>query len=333
VSVAERADANVRAMKERLRHPGWCDNLVRAGRLQPGERVLVVVDEPLVEEGSQLAAAVADAGGQPRLELWTGRRPLSSPPVPVLEAASETDLSLFLSQAPHGEEGGARMKLLERVTEHGGRQIFLGFVDGELLRGELSTPSVDLQDPALRLLSQLERASELRVRGRAGTDLTVRIDGRPWRSDALPLRPGNTANYPGGEVFVCPLEDSANGVVVADLTVPYTVEGLVDEPVVMRFEAGRVTAIDGGEAAQLLRELVDRAGAGADVIAELGIGFNPTVSPRGHVMLDEKAAGTAHVAIGRNTGPYGGVNEATIHVDCVFSHPEIAADGHPVELP
>jgi leucyl aminopeptidase (aminopeptidase T) len=107
----------------------------------------------------------------------------------------------------------------------------------------------------------------------------------------------------------------------------------VDEPITMRFERGRVRSIDGGRAAQMLRKLVADAGIGADVIAELGIGFNPLVKPRGHIMLDEKAAGTAHVAIGRNTGAYGGDNEASIHVDCLFSDPEIEADGRPVPLP
>jgi hypothetical protein len=33
-----------------------------------------------------------------------------------------------------------------------------------------------------------------------------------------------------------------------------------------------------------------------------------------------------------NTGSYGGVNESTIHVDCVFSDPEIEADGERIEL-
>ena len=46
-----------------LELPGWCRNLVEAGRLQHGEEVLVVVDEPLIEQGSQLAAAVKEAGG------------------------------------------------------------------------------------------------------------------------------------------------------------------------------------------------------------------------------------------------------------------------------
>src|SRR5439155_2345789 len=62
---------------ERLAHPGWCRNLVGAARLEPGEHVLIVVDEPLVEEGSQLLAAGEDAGAEPRLELWTGKRPLA----------------------------------------------------------------------------------------------------------------------------------------------------------------------------------------------------------------------------------------------------------------
>ena len=317
----------------KLGHPGWCVNLVTAGRVQQGENVLVVVDEPLVEEGSQLAAAVADAGGRPQLELWTGARPLAHPPPRTLAAARDASLLLFLQRDALGEEGAARFELRDAFTVAGGRAIFLGFVDGELLRGELSQPAADVSAPALALLERLEGAEQIRVRGRAGTDLTLRVAGRPWFSDATPLGPGGVANYPGGEVFVAPHSDGADGVLVADLTVPFTVEGLVDEPVTLRFERGRVTSIEGGEAARRLRELVDGAGAGADVIAELGIGLNPTVSPRGHVMLDEKAAKTAHVAIGRNTGAFGGDNEASIHVDCVFSDPVIDVDGRQVQLP
>jgi Thermophilic metalloprotease (M29) len=316
-----------------MAHAGWTQNLIQAARLQPGERVLVTVDEPLAGEGAELLAAVQDAGGHGRLELWTGERPMAKAPQPVLDAGEVADLSLFLAEKPLPEEGGARFSLLQAVAGHGGRQIFLGFVDGELLRGELSQPSTDLEPTARDLLEQLQGSETIHIRGRAGTDLRLRVEGRPWISDAMPLEPGQMANYPSGEVFVAPHKDGADGILVADLTVPYTVEGLVDEPVTMRFEAGRVTSIEGGRAADLLRAIVEQAGEGADVVAELGIGFNPTVSPRGHVMLDEKAAGTAHVAIGRNTGPYGGDNEASIHVDCVFSGPEVEVDGKRIALP
>ena len=318
---------------ERLGHPGWCENLIRAGDLQAGERVLIVVDEPLTVEGAQLAAAVQEAGGVPRLELWAGERPLEAPPASVLEGARTAALSFFLAEAPRGDEAGARFQLMQELTAHGGRQIFLGFVDGDLLAGELSQPATDLAEPAARLIAAIDGCEAIRIRGRAGTDLTLRVGGRPWKTDTVTLEPGEIANYPGGEIFVAPHSDGADGVLVADLTVPYTVEGLVDEPVTMRFERGRVTSIEGGRAAEMLRELVEGAGPGADVIAELGIGLNHAIGPRGHVMLDEKAGGTAHVAIGRNTGPYGGDNEATIHVDCVFSEPVVEADGRLVDIP
>jgi hypothetical protein len=316
-----------------MTHPGWCENLVKASGLKAGERVLVTVDEPLAEAGAQLAAAVKDAGGEPRLELWAGERPMSNAPAGVLEGAQTADVSLFLSQAPRGDEADARFQLMETVVGHGGRQIYMGLVDSELLAGELSQPQPDLSDAARTLIADVKDAETIRIRGRAGTDLTLRVGGRPWKTDAGELEPGEGGNFPGGEIFVAPHADGADGVLVADLTVPYTVDGLVDEPVTMRFEGGRVTSIEGGRAADMFRELVEGAGKGADVIAELGIGLNHSVTPRGHVMLDEKAGGTAHVAIGRNTGIYGGDNEANIHVDCIFSGPELEVDGRPVPIP
>ena len=319
-------------MDEEMR--GWCRNLIAAGRLEAGEEVLVIVDEPLVEQGSQLAEAIQQAGGRPRLELWAApTRPLQQPPPGVIEGANTATFCVFLSQEPRGDEANARFEVLERLMAHGGRELYLALVTPELLEGELSQPQPRLEEPARRLLAQLEGTQEIHIRGRAGTDLRLRVDGRPWLSDTLPLEAGDGHNFPSGEVFVAPLKDGADGVLVADLTIPYTVEGLLDAPVTLRFERGRVISIDGGRAAQMLRELVADAGEGADVIAELGIGLHPGLAPRGHTMLDEKAAHTAHVAIGRNTGSYGGDNEAAIHVDCIFSGPAVEADGRPVDLP
>jgi len=319
-------------MTEEMR--GWCRNLIEAGRLEAGEEVLVIVDEPLVEQGSQFAEAVQQAGGRPRLELWAGpTRPLQQPPPGVIEGADTATFCVFLSQEPLGGEANARFDVLARLMAHDGRELYLALVTPELLEGELSQPQPRLEEPARRLLGQLEGKKEIHIRGRAGTDLRLRVEGRPWLSDTLPLEAGDGQNFPSGEVFVAPLKDGADGVLVADLTIPYTVEGLVDAPVTLRFEQGRVVSIEGGRAAQMLRELVADAGEGADVIAELGIGLHPGLAPRGHTMLDEKAAHTAHVAIGRNTGGFGGDNEAAIHVDCIFSEPFVEADGQPVDLP
>jgi leucyl aminopeptidase (aminopeptidase T) len=312
---------------------GWTRNLFEASALRPLEHVLVVVDEPLAEPGSELLAAATDAGATAELRLWAGERPFRELPSEIRAAANQADVLYSLQQAPRGDEAAIRSELNETVLGHGGRGLYLGLVDAALLAGELSRPAPNLEQPAERLLAQVRGADRIELRNPAGTDLTMRVTGRPWLTDAKPLGPGAFGNFPGGEIFCAPLEDSADGTLVADLTVPYTVDGLVDEPVRLRFEHGCVTAIEGGRAAVLLRELVESAGQGADVIAELGIGLNPTVKPRGHVMLDEKAAGTAHVAIGNNTGSYGGVNRSSIHVDCILSAPEIEVDGHAVALP
>jgi hypothetical protein len=313
---------------------GWVENLVRWSHAEPGEQVLVLVDEPNVAEGEELRAGLQEHGASAELAVWGGDgRPWQSAPPELVAIAERVSLYIFIAAEPQGAEASARFERFQAITGHGGRALFLGFTDGELLRSDLSLPQPDLGAVADGLLEQLSTANELHLRGAAGTDLVVRVEGRPWQTDAHGSQPRLGGNFPGGEVFVAPLEDSANGVLVADVTVPYTVEGLVDAPVTLRFERGRVTSIEGGRAADLLRTLVADAGPGADVIAEVGIGFNPTIQPRGHVMLDEKAAKTAHVAIGRNTGPYGGVNEAAIHVDCVFSLPQISVDGRPLELP
>ena len=42
--------------------PGWCRNALAAARVRPGERVRVVVDEPLLAEGEQLAEARPSRG-------------------------------------------------------------------------------------------------------------------------------------------------------------------------------------------------------------------------------------------------------------------------------
>ena len=90
---------------------------------------------------------------------------------------------------------------------------------------------------ARELLGRVEGARELRICGDAGTDLVLRVDARRWLTDALPLEPGNVANYPGGEICIAPVADGADGVLVVDLTIPFlSKQELLPEPVEIRFE-------------------------------------------------------------------------------------------------
>jgi leucyl aminopeptidase (aminopeptidase T) len=52
----------------------------------------------------------------------------------------------------------------------------------------------------------------------------------------------------------------------------------------------------------------------------------------GSVLLDEKAGGTVHIAIGDDHG-IGGDVHAPIHLDGILREPTVYADGEVVDLP
>jgi len=52
----------------------------------------------------------------------------------------------------------------------------------------------------------------------------------------------------------------------------------------------------------------------------------------GSVLLDEKAAGTVHFAIGDDAS-IGGTTDASIHLDGVVRDPTVTVDGTPLDLP
>src|SRR4029450_12956763 len=136
---------------------GWGRTLTEPGPLETGDSFLVIVAEPLVEQGAELADAVRQSGGRPRLELWAGaNRPLDHAPPGVIDGARKATFCVFLSQNPIGGEASARFEVLEAMVGHGGREIYLALITPELLEGELSWPQPHLEDPARELVAPLE---------------------------------------------------------------------------------------------------------------------------------------------------------------------------------
>jgi leucyl aminopeptidase (aminopeptidase T) len=172
----------------------------------------------------------------------------------------------------------------------------------------------------------------VRITTPAGSDLTLDIEGRRFVTDVRITDTEKGCNLPCGEVYCAPLEDGANGVVVADG--PIGGEGAPPAPVILDVAAGRVTAVRCAEPAWETRitELLD-TDEGARVIAELGIGLNPKARLVGIMLEDEKAFRTAHIAFGSNIGMPGGVNESATHIDYLVHRPTIVARfGDGVEL-
>ena len=156
---------------------------------------------------------------------------------------------------------------------------------------------------------RLDAADEIRIVG-TDTDVTLNLAGREGMVDA------GGANIPGGEVFYCPVEDSASGE-VAFSEFPAVYEGRELRNIRLRFQDGVVVDASADSEEAFLHEVLDRD-EGARRLGELGFGCNPGITRHmKNTLFDEKINGTVHLALGQGFDFLGGTNESNVHWDIV----------------
>ena len=296
--------------------------------LDATESCVVVTDDkrrPIGEALYEAASAVTDDAML--LRYPPGDQHGEEPPGPVAAAMADADAflapttkSLSHTRA-RGDacEAGARGATLPGITE----DVFVTGLDADY-----DAIAAHCRD----VLEQVADADEIRVTAPAGTDITVEPGERPWHADTgIVHDPGDFSNLPAGEVFVAP--ETVTGTYVVDGTMrPH---GLLDDGQQLRFEVedGYVTEIADDEIRAQVEAAAEEVGRDAYNLAELGIGTNVGVADLvGSVLLDEKAAGTVHIAIGDDAG-IGGDTDAPLHLDGIIREPTVEADGVEVELP
>jgi aminopeptidase len=159
-----------------------------------------------------------------------------------------------------------------------------------------------------RLCAWLQDRASLHIIG-PNADLTVGIAGRRW------VNGDGRKNFPCGEIFTSPLEDSAQGHI--RFTYPATHQGREARDVQLWFEQGRVVRAEAASGADFLQEMLD-IDEGARRLGEVAIGTNRRVTRfTGNTLFDEKMGGTCHLALGRAFPHVGGQNVSSIHWDMV----------------
>ncbi|MFW6000578.1 MAG: aminopeptidase [Halorubrum sp.] len=294
----------------------------------PDESVVVVTDderEPIGEALYAAASAVTDDATV--LRYPPADQHGTEPPAPVAAAMREADVflapttkSLSHTRARGAAcDAGARGATLPGITE----DVFTTGLDADYAAIDAACDDV---------VDQVGDADEVRVTAPAGTDITFGIGDREWLADTGMVRePGDFSNLPAGEVFVAP--ETATGTFVVDGTMmPH---GLLDGGQTLAFEVedGFVTDIADDAIRADVEAAAEEVGDAAYNLAELGIGTNGGVEELvGSVLLDEKAGGTVHIAIGDNAG-IGGETDAPLHLDGIIRDPTVHADGEEIDLP
>jgi aminopeptidase len=185
----------------------------------------------------------------------------------------------------------------------------------------------DLSARQAELVERLADAYEIRIEAE-GTDVRLGVHGRTW------INSDGRHNMPSGEVFTGPHERSADGTI--RFTVPTGPRGVTVTGVELRFRDGEVVEASAERGDDYLQAAL-ATDAGARYLGELGIGTNVGIDrPTGHILLDEKMAGTIHLALGRSYPETGGTNVSALHWDLICdlrAGGRLSADGETVLVP
>ncbi|MBD3257894.1 aminopeptidase [candidate division GN15 bacterium] len=172
-----------------------------------------------------------------------------------------------------------------------------------------------------RLVKILNRVKEIHVQS-DDTDLKMKVKGRKWISCH------GTENFPDGEIFTGPIEDSVEGVI--HFTYPSVHRGRTVSDIRLEFKDGKVASESAGKGEDFLRAMLNQD-KGARIVGEFAIGTNYQIQQAtGNTLFDEKIGGSCHLAVGASIPESGGVNKSGIHWDMVCDlkkKSEIVADG------
>ncbi len=299
------------------------------GRVQRGENVVVVTDERLLTL-ADLVRAEAEAVGASVTTCIIPQRSQDGqePPAPVAAAMAQADVIFSPVSVSITHTRAVRAAL-----DRGARAILMTAYTEEIITSDalLETDFEAQAEVCRKMGNALRKGETLHLTSPRGTDLQFSIADRRVNVLTNIPEPGELAPVPDIEVNVVPLEGSANGMLVADASVPYLSIGVLEQPIECSIENGFMTRMDGGNQADILRDALEiHNDRNCFNVAELGIGLNPNAKLTGRMLDDEGVLGTIHIGIG-TSHTLGGSVVAPTHYDLLMWNPTIEIDGTVVQ--
>ena len=294
--------------------------------LQQGESCLIITDSVCKDIGECLYEVALDLTTDVTLLLYPpGNQHGEEPPSDVAAAMLEYDVFLAATS-----KSITHTMARTEATNSGSRGATLPGITKEVMIKGLCSNYGAIRSTCDDLIRTLEGSKTIRLTSHSGTDIEFNLGSRSWHSDhGINHNPGDFSNLPAGEIYISPL--SADGKFIVDGTMmPH---GLLKEPIEFEVSGGYEPYISDNDIKNQVEIAAKDVGKNAYNLAELGIGTNlDVVELIGSVLLDEKAAGTVHVAIGDDKG-IGGDVEAPLHLDGIIRNPTLYADGIKISLP
>jgi leucyl aminopeptidase (aminopeptidase T) len=298
--------------------------------VKKNEEVLIVTDTGIPAHIPEALALICiQLGADAQIIKMIPRKVEGSEPPKVVAGAIENADVILEITSVFVHHSNARAIACDK----GARYLYIGGLDDDLLKGPgaLDADFLEIAPVVQRFAKILTEGDSIHVTTEAGTDYKASIAGRNGRAiTGLATEPGSFGAPPCIEAGAIPVEDTGNGIVIAD---QYAVGiGLLEEPIVVYLENGRANKIEGGKQAKELIQLLDSVkNSNAYHFAEIGIGMNPQALMIDNVLSAEGKSGTGHIALGSTPGDKGVKRiHGSIHIDLVYDKPSIEIDGKKV---
>lgn len=166
----------------------------------------------------------------------------------------------------------------------------------------------EIDEQQERLAKYLTNTSKLHIIGEE-TDITFSTAGRIWKNCS------GQCNFPDGEIYTSPVEDSANGTIYFDF--PQIYRGNEAQKVRLKLENGKVVEATAEKGQDFFLNMINMD-EGARFVGEIAIGTNAMIQDvTGNILFDEKIGGSIHMALGASYPETGGKNVSGLHWDLI----------------
>jgi aminopeptidase len=201
----------------------------------------------------------------------------------------------------------------------GSRYASMPLFDISMLEGSMSVDWKALAKMTTDLAKTVNAAQSVDIRTPNGTFISFSKKGRKALADTGILTgKGSFSNLPAGEVYLAPVEGTAQGKLVLE----WGPTKQLESPVTLTVRNGYVADVSGkDEYAGYIRKKLAERRENAN-IAELGIGTNRAAKRPDNILESEKILGTIHIALGDNSS-FGGNVKTPFHQDFVFFKPTV----------
>lgn len=315
-----------------------------ASNIKPGDKVLLITDTAQDERVWHAAMSIiTDLDAEPTVAMFDPRpADYYDPPANIAAAMLHSDVNVLMASTAMLHSPASMAAMTKRIPTI--------CIDGQLTLEMFHAGAATADYFEIATMKHYTAhnvfgvdSKVARVTSDFGTDLTYHVEGRvfvpPLRDEgwdpfkAYPRTeegrkgsPMYASLFPGGEFNVPPLEGTANGTFVIDLTMHHL--GRLTSPIELEIVNGRIEGISGGADAKRLRDHLNNYGDDNARMfpTEASVGLNKKALIVGSQREDKNIYGAMHFGLGTNSD-VGGTIDSNLHMDGVILQPTLYIDG------